>query len=108
MAVVIVDGQQVQIGDNERLNGIEVAQRVGVEIPHYCWHAGLSVVASCRMCLVENGSKDKETGKVMMQPKLVPACQTPAKDGSIFITDSDKVKQARAQVEESLLIDHPI
>jgi len=108
MAIVIINNQEVEIGDSERLNGIQAAERAGVEIPHYCWHAGLSVVASCRMCLVENGSKDKETGKVMMQPKLVPACQTPAKDGSIFITDSDKVRTARAQVEESLLIDHPI
>ncbi|HEY2839671.1 MAG TPA: 2Fe-2S iron-sulfur cluster-binding protein, partial [Pirellulales bacterium] len=108
MAVVIINNQEVEIGDAERLNGIQAAERAGVDVPHYCWHAGLSVVASCRMCLVENGTKDKESGKVSMQPKLVPACQTPAKDGSIFITDSEKVRQARAQVEESLLINHPI
>ena len=53
MPVVIVDGQEVEIGASERLNGIQAARRAGVEIPHYCWHAGLSVVASCRMCLVE-------------------------------------------------------
>ena len=55
MAVVIVDGQEIEIGDDERLNGIQVAQRAGVDIPHYCWHAGLSDVASCRMCLVDTG-----------------------------------------------------
>ncbi|MCE9547294.1 MAG: molybdopterin-dependent oxidoreductase [Planctomycetia bacterium] len=43
-----------------------------------------------------------------MLPKLVPACQTPATDGTVFITDSDKVRQSRAMVEEDLLIDHPI
>ncbi len=108
MAVVIVDGKEIEIGDNERLNGIQVAARAGIEIPHYCWHAGLTVVASCRMCLAETGTRNPETGAITMLPKLVPACQTPAKDGTVFVTNSEAVKKARAQVEEALLIDHPI
>ncbi|HEY2760141.1 MAG TPA: 2Fe-2S iron-sulfur cluster-binding protein [Pirellulales bacterium] len=108
MGIVIVDGQQIEIGDHERLNGIQAARRIGVEIPHYCWHAGLTVVASCRMCLVETGTRNAETGAISMMPKLVPACQTPAKDGAVFVTNSDLVKKSRAQVEEALLIDHPI
>ena len=43
-----------------------------------------------------------------MLPKLVPACQTPATDGTVFVTDSEKVRHARAMVEEDLLIRHPI
>ena len=43
-----------------------------------------------------------------MLPKLVPAGQTPATDNTVFVTDSEKVRQARAMVEEDLLIDHPI
>jgi NADH-quinone oxidoreductase subunit G len=108
MGTVIVDGVEVSVADNERLNGIQAAKRAGVDVPHYCWHAGLSVVASCRMCLVETGTKDPATGKITMLPKVVPACQTPAKDGTVFVTNSDKVAQCRAQVEEALLIDHPI
>src|SRR5688500_18093046 len=83
MAKVLIDGQEIELGDNERLNGIQAARRAGVEIPHYCWHPGLSVVASCRMCLVETGAKNPQTGEVSMAPKLVPACQTPAKDGTV-------------------------
>jgi NADH-quinone oxidoreductase subunit G len=108
MAIVIVDGQEIEIGDHERLNGIQAAERAGIEIPRYCWHPGLTVVASCRMCLVETGTRNKETGAVSMMPKLVPACQTPAKDGTVFVTNSENVKNARAMVEEDLLIDHPI
>lgn len=108
MAIVIINGQEVELGDHERLNGIQAAARAGVEIPHYCWHAGLSVVASCRMCLVESGTRDPQSGKVTMQPKLVPACQTPAKHGTVFVTDSEKVTSARAMVEEDLLLRHPI
>ncbi|MBI1901330.1 MAG: (2Fe-2S)-binding protein [Planctomycetia bacterium] len=108
MATVLVNGVEVRLGDQERLNGIQAARRAGVDVPHYCWHPGLSVVASCRMCLVETGTRDPKTGAIQMMPKLVPACQTPAKDGTVFITESEKVKQARAFVEEGLLLDHPI
>lgn len=108
MPAVTVDGIEVEIAANEKLNGIQVAARAGISIPHYCWHAGLTVVASCRMCLVETGRKDPKTGQVQMQPKVVPACQTPATDGTIFVTNSDKVTNARAMVEEDLLLRHPI
>jgi NADH-quinone oxidoreductase subunit G len=108
MPAVIIDGREVQLAANERLNGIQVAARVGIQIPHYCWHAGLTVVASCRMCLVECGRKDPQSGQIQMQPKLLPACQTPATDGTVFVTDSEKVRNARAMVEEDLLIRHPI
>lgn len=108
MGKVIVDGQEIEIAQGEKLNGVQVAKRAGIDIPHYCFHSGLSVVASCRMCLVEAGNIDPKTGKTNMQPKLVPACQTPATDGSVFVTNTDKVKNARAMVEEDLLIRHPI
>jgi NADH-quinone oxidoreductase subunit G len=108
MGTVIVDGQEIEVGDGERLNGIQVAERAGVEVPHYCWHPGLTVVASCRMCLVETGRRDPATGEISMMPKLVPACQTPARDGTVFVTDSELVRNARAMVEEDLLIRHPI
>ena len=108
MPTVIVDGKDIEIGAHERLNCIEVARRAGVEIPHYCWHPGLSVVASCRMCLIETGTRDAATGKITMMPKLVPGCQTPAKDGTVIVTDTALVKDSRARVEEALLIDHPI
>lgn len=108
MPSVIVDGKEVELQPNERLNGIQAARRAGVEVPHYCWHAGLSVVASCRMCLVETGKKDPQTGAIQMMPKLVPACQTPATDGTVFVTNSKQVQNARAMVEEDLLLRHPV
>jgi NADH-quinone oxidoreductase subunit G len=107
MATITINGQDLQISDQDRLNVIQAAERVGVAIPYYCWHPGLSVVASCRMCLVEVGQRDKE-GKVAMQPRLVPACQTPARDGTVVLTESEKVKENRRAVEEYLLLDHPV
>src|ERR1700736_3690667 len=94
MAVVHVNGNAVDIG-NDRLNLIEAGERGGVFIPRYCWHPALTVVASCRMCLVEVGDK-KPDGTVLMQPRVVPACQTPVKDGTVIITNSEKAKAAQA------------
>ena len=108
MGIVTVDGKEVPLAPGEKINGIQAAERAGIDVPRYCWHAGLTVVASCRMCLVESGRVNDKTGKIEMQPKLVPACQTPATDGTIFVTNTDKVKNARAMVEEDLLIRHPI
>ncbi|HXG12369.1 MAG TPA: molybdopterin-dependent oxidoreductase [Gemmataceae bacterium] len=106
MATVYVNDKPVDIG-GERLNLIEAALRAGVFIPHYCWHPALSVVASCRMCLVEVGER-KPDGTVVMQPRVVPACQTPARDGTVVVTNSPKARAAQQQTLEGLLINHPL
>jgi len=107
MPTVYVNNTPVEIGDNERLNCIQAAKKADVEIPHYCWHPALSVVASCRMCLVEVGDR-KPDGTVAMQPKLVPGCQTPVKDGTVIVCDSQKVKDAQKATLEYLLLNHPL
>ena len=34
MGIVLIDNQEVEIGDDERLNGIQVAARAGVDVSH--------------------------------------------------------------------------
>jgi NADH-quinone oxidoreductase subunit G len=38
----------------------------------------------------------------------VPGCQTPAKDGTVIVTDSPKAKAAQAQTLEGILLNHPL
>ena len=83
MPTVYVNDKPVEIGA-EKLNCVQVAAKAGVEVPHYCYHPALSIVASCRMCLIEMG--DLKDGKVTMQPKVFPGCQTPVKDGTVIVT----------------------
>jgi NADH-quinone oxidoreductase subunit G len=130
MPTVYVNDVPVEIGTS-RLNCIQAADRAGVIIPHYCYHEALSVVASCRMCLVEVGER-KPDGTVVMQPKVVPGCQTPVKDGTVIVTGEyakrdashaalaypadytrggapgDRAKKAQADTLEGLLINHPL
>lgn len=108
MATIIINGLEHLIPEGEKLNAIQMAKRVGVDIPYYCWHPALSVVANCRMCEIEVGSKDPKTGEIKMVPKLVPGCQTPAKDGTVLVTESKKVKEHRRMIMELLLINHPL
>jgi NADH-quinone oxidoreductase subunit G len=96
----------VDIG-NDRLNLIQAAERAGSFIPHYCWHPALTVVASCRMCLVEAGDR-KPDGTIAMQPKVVPGCQTPAKDGTVILLASHRAKSAQEQTLEGILLNHPL
>ncbi len=58
-----LDGREISFEPGETV--IQAAWRVGIEIPHYCWHPGLSIAANCRMCLVHITS-----GRQMEMPQL--------------------------------------
>ena len=105
--MVKVKVNDIEVDADPKDNCILAARKAGVEIPHYCWHESLSVVASCRMCLVEVG-ETKPDGTVAMGPKLVPGCQTPIKEGTIIRTDSAKVKTSQQMTLELLLLNHPL
>lgn len=105
MPKVIVN--DIEVDADPKDNCILAARKAGVEIPHYCWHEALSVVASCRMCLVEVGEK-KPDGTIAMGPKLVPGCQTPVKEGTVIKTNTPKVKTSQQLTLELLLLNHPL
>lgn len=103
---VTIDG--IEYDSEKPINIVLAAMQLGIEIPHYCYHPALSVVASCRMCLVEMGMPDKQSGELKMLPKLIPACQTPIAEGMVVDTCSEKVKANQKAVMEYLLINHPL
>ena len=97
MPVVTIDGRTVEVEAGTNL--IEAAKKVGVQIPHYCYHPRLSVVGQCRMCLV----------KVEGMPKLQAGCTTQVmKDGMQVIVDDPEVQEAQRGMMEFLLINHPL
>ncbi|MEY2796231.1 MAG: putative NADH-quinone oxidoreductase subunit [Planctomycetota bacterium] len=87
---------------------LQAALDQDVEVPHYCYHPGLSVVANCRICLAEVWQPNAKTGKLEPFPKLVPTCQQPAAEGMVVYTDSPKAVANQKSVMEFLLINHPV
>ena len=117
-----LDGKTIPFEPGDTI--IRAANRQGIDIPHYCWHPGLSSPANCRMCLVEILPKpgqrplsldilelDPKTGeyKPVQKPKLQPSCYMAAAEGMEVLGDtSPHVKKARHDVQEFLLLNHPV
>src|SRR5688500_12672981 len=80
----------------------------GVEVPHSCYPPGLSIVASCRICLAEIALPNPKTGELQKVPKLVPTCQQPAQDGAEVYLESKLTRDNQKAVMEYLLINHPL
>jgi len=107
MPTMEIDGKKVSWEGRKMI--LQACQDAGIELPSYCYHPGLSIVASCRICLVEMEAPDpKNPGKLVRVPKLVPSCQTPAADGiKVYSTSPNAVANQKA-VMEYLLINHPL
>jgi NADH-quinone oxidoreductase subunit G len=55
--------------------------RPASNIPHYCYHPGLSIVASCRLCLMEMKLPHPKTKELGWAPKLFPPARRRSSDG---------------------------
>ncbi len=96
MGTITFNGKEIPFDEGDNI--IEAAKKAGTEIPHYCYHPGLSIVAQCRMCLVEiEGAR-----------KLATACSTPCNNGMVVSSESPTVKEAVSGVQEFLLLNHPL
>ncbi|MCG3135103.1 MAG: Nitrate reductase [Planctomycetes bacterium] len=96
MPKLTIDGKTMEVPKGATV--IQAARAAGIEIPHYCWHPGLSVAGNCRICLVE----------VEGMPTLQIACNLLCADNMVVRTQSEKAKGGRADVMELLLINHPL
>ena len=97
-----LDGKTVEFEPGEKI--LSAAMRAGIQIPHYCYHPGMSVVATCRMCMVDV----IDMGNGRPAPKLQTSCSMDAVEGMKVETMNEKVKDAKELVMEYLLINHPL
>jgi len=91
-----IDGKPVTVEKGKTV--LEAANEHGSPVPYYCYHPGLGVDGSCRVCIV----------KIEKMAKLQTACSTACADGMVVVTNSLEVQEARASVFEFLLINHPL
>jgi NADH dehydrogenase/NADH:ubiquinone oxidoreductase subunit G len=91
-----IDGRQVTVDKGKTV--LQAAIEAGITVPYYCYHPGIGVDGSCRVCVV----------KIEKMPKLQTSCSTVCTDGMVVSTRTDDVVAARAGVFEFLLINHPL
>jgi len=91
-----IDGKDVEVAPGTNL--IEAARQVGVEIPHYCYHPGLSIAGQCRLCMVD----------IEKVPRPQISCNMTATDGMIVHTQTERVLETRKSIMEFHLVNHPL
>lgn len=96
MPKLVINGQEISVPEGTAI--LQAAERLGIEIPHLCYHPKLSPLGICRLCLVE----------VEKNPKLQASCSTPVVEGMVVHTESERVLKARRGVLEFLLLNHPL
>ncbi len=95
MHEMIIDGKPAAFEPGETI--LQAAKRAGIYIPTLCWDERLKPSGACRLCLVE----------VEGSPRLAASCHTPAQDGLVVYTSSERVVKARKLIVELMLASHP-
>ena len=96
MPKLTIDGKPVEVPAGTNL--IEAARQVGIEVPHYCYHPGLSIAGQCRLCMVD----------IEKAPRPTIACNTAAAEGMVVHTQTPRVLDTRRSVMEWHLVNHPL
>jgi NADH-quinone oxidoreductase subunit G len=91
-----IDGRAVRALEGTSV--LKAAESAGISIPHFCYHPAFEAEGSCRMCLVE----------IEGLPKLELSCSTAVKEGMTVRTSTPRVLEARKDVLELLLAEHPL
>ncbi|WP_375333442.1 NADH-quinone oxidoreductase subunit NuoG [Candidatus Tisiphia endosymbiont of Xenochironomus xenolabis] len=96
MIKLTIDDIEIEVEEGTTV--FRACSKLGIEIPHFCFHERLKIAGNCRMCLVE----------MEKSPKPIASCATPVAPGMVIHTNTIGVKKAREGVMEFLLINHPL
>jgi NADH-quinone oxidoreductase subunit G len=91
-----IDGRALTVEKGKTV--LQAAVEAGIEVPYYCYHPGIGIDGSCRVCIV----------KIEKMPKLQTSCSTVCTEGMVVSTRTPDVVEARAGVFEFLLVNHPL
>lgn len=96
MLKVTIDGKGLEARPDQTI--LEVAKENGIYIPSLCYHPKLSLIKSCRICLVE----------VEGYEMPVTSCATPVHEGMVIHTHTERVEKMRLEALKLLLLNHPL
>jgi formate dehydrogenase major subunit len=91
----VLDGREITAPANETL--IEIADRLGIEIPRLCYMPGMEAVGNCRSCMVE----------IKGERVLAASCCRTATAGMQVTTNNERVRKSQQLVIELLQADMP-
>jgi len=78
-----IDGRQVTVDKGKTV--LQAAIESGVSVPYYCYHPGIGIDGSCRVCIV----------KIEKMPKLQTSCSTICTEGMVVSTRTPEVVEAK-------------
>ncbi len=92
---LLIDGKDVKVPEGTSI--MHAAEEIGIKVPRLCFHPMLSVEGACRVCIVEvKGSRN-----------FVASCATPVQEGMEVTTGSPAIREARRDIVELILDNHP-
>jgi len=95
MINIKIDDREVSVPEGTTV--MEAAEKIGIHIPRLCYHPDLSLQGSCRVCIVEVKGFDFYT----------TSCSTKVWEGMEIKTNSPEIRQARRDIVELILDNHP-
>lgn len=90
-----INGQVVVASPGDSI--YRAAKRAGIDIPGLCTSDHLVRLVSCRLCLCE----------VQGQSGMLASCTTPARDGMVVHTESERLNRLRKHLTELYLSEQP-
>lgn len=90
-----IDNKNIEVDKGKTI--LEAARENGIDIPALCYHKDLDPIGACRICVVE----------VQKAKNLTASCCTPAEEGMVVHTNTEKVQKARKTALNLILSSHP-
>src|ERR1700754_1813646 len=96
MITLTIDGQSVTVPEGTSI--MRAAMEAGTQIPKLCATDMVDAFGSCRLCLIE----------IEGRAGTPASCTTPAMNGIVVKTQTERLKQLRKGVMELYISDHPL
>ena len=92
---ITINDTEYQVAAGQTI--MQAADQCGYHIPRLCYHPKLSIEGACRVCIVQvEGARN-----------FVASCACPVSDGMKVHTNTKELRQARRDIVELLLDNHP-
>ena len=92
---ITIDGRKLAVSKGTTI--MEAAEKIGIHIPRLCYHPDLSLQGSCRVCIVEVKGMDF----------YMASCSVQVWEDMEVQTNTPEIRQARRDIVELLLENHP-